>query len=476
MKIKHSTVILSTIALLSLPLLLFVVFWLSFMWAIPLCLFSFYVVKDFIPYIKTSFQETYEIKPIILLTSSILIVIWILYGGIGKIGYQNFDYVKHNSIYHDLLNIAWPVQSVLENETYYLVYYFGYYIVPAIVGKIFNSYLALEITAIIQAFLGLNLFFIIISIITGKKNIFLICLVFILWGGLDIYGNLIFKQGYSETFGEFPEWWAGASNFQFTGFTDLLYWVPQHAMGGWLCTALCLLFLQNNVLRIMPLIAAISLAWSPFVCIGLLPMLLVSFISQQGFKQKIEWCLSRYGVFALIFLFVLMSYYSTSSFEQPFQWQLIKMGVNEFLQRYFVFLALEIFLPIIFIFYYRKTLSSNMRLFFYLTIIFLAFAPHIYLGVYSDFAMRASIPGLFSIFVLVLTVFDFKKLSFQIKVFSILFLACISYSAFSDFYRAQVLKKHELGYGPTKVFAADDIGKQYLGKKNHSFFKIFFKQ
>lgn len=475
MNIKHSSVILTAILILLLPLALFVIFWMNIFWSILLSGFLIYLLKDFVPKIKVNFTEKVSIKLPYALATMILVTAWILYGGIGKIGYQNFDYVKHNSIFFDLLNSAWPVQTSIESTTYHLVYYLGYYIVPAAIGKIFNSLFVLEIVSILQAFIAINTLLLLITIFSNKKNIFLIMIVFIFWGGLDIFGNIFFKQDYSKKFGEFPEWWAGASNFQYTGFTDLLYWVPQHALGGWLVTALSLLFLQRNKLIFLPFIISLSLIWSPFACMGLLPFLLTAFLMQNNIKQKLEWCFTRYGIFALSFLVILMGYYTTSDFVQPFKWQYLKMGAEEFIPRYFIFLALETLIPICFIFYFRNQLSKELKIFFYIMIVFLFITPHIYLGVYSDFAMRASIPGLFTLFVLVLFTFPTTVSNKKIAIFAILYITCTSYSAISDFYRAQELKHIELGYGPTKVFDPEGISMQYLGLKDRLFFKIFFE-
>jgi len=358
-----------------------------------------------IPYIREHFKEEILLPWLPTLGAALIILLWIIYGGIGKIGYQNFDYVKHNSIYFDLIKNSWPVTTTYENRPYYLVYYLAYYLVPAGLGKIFDSFLVLEIASILQAFSIISVIFLLLIIIGKVKNFLLLVLAFIFWGGLDIFGNLIFQQDYSKKFGEFPEWWAGASNFQYTGFTDLLYWVPQHALGGWLSATLCFVFLQRRLFLTLPFLVCLSLLWSPFVCIGLLPFLWVGLQSHHTFKNKIEWLFSRYGNFALLILLILMSYYATSSYEQPFKWQYTKMGANEFIPRYFTFLFLEIGIPSLFIFLHRKILTPEMKLYFYATLLFLSFTPHIYLGVYSDFAMRASIVGLFSLFVLSLTIF-----------------------------------------------------------------------
>jgi hypothetical protein len=472
MKIKHSTIIFSAFFLLFAPLFLFMTFWLSY--SIFYWLISLYVLKDFLPFIQKNFTDEIHLPIIPTLCTAVLILSWIIYGGVGKIGYQNFDYVKHNSIYYDLLMNPWPVETQYENQKYYLVYYLGYYLIPAAIGKIFSSFFILEIASIIQAFLAISTILLLITALSKNKNFFFLMFIMIFWAGLDVFGNLIFHQDYSKRFGEFPEWWAGASNFQYTGFTDLLYWVPQHALGGWLTTSLCFIFFQHRFYLYLPLIVSLSLLWSPFVCIGLLPFLVIAFFSHSTFKEKIEWLFSRYGNFALLILAILLSYYSTSSYEQPFKWQFTKMGAQEFIPRYLTFLVLEISLPATFIYYFRKTLSKEMFYLYCGMILFLIITPHIYLGVYSDFAMRGSIAGLFSLFVLSVVVYNQVPNHFKLKMFLSFYIVLTSYSAISDFYRAQKLKHINLDYGPTKVFDPNGISKQYLGLKDSTFFKIFF--
>jgi hypothetical protein len=369
---------------------------------------------------------------------------------------------------------SWPVLTEVDGSPFYLVYYLAYYLIPSGVGKIFQSLFVLEMVCIIQALFITTLLLLLTSMITNIKNFLGLSLILIFWAGLDILGNMFFFQEYSHSFGEFPEWWAGASNFQFTGFTDLLYWVPQHALGGWLVTALCFYFFQKKQFAPIPFIVALSLLWSPFACIGLAPFLLLSLWKTKNWKEKIEWCCSRYGIFALCILCILLSYYSTSNFEQPLKWQLTKMGWESFFPRYISFLLLEFSIPVFFIWFYRNKLPIHITQLFYLTTAYLILIPHVYFGVYSDFAMRGSIVGLFSLALLCLVLLQQISVKPLMKIFFTLYIILISYSAWSDFYRAQKLKDITLNYGPTKSFAPNDISKQYLGQKDSKFFSIFF--
>jgi hypothetical protein len=53
--------------------------------------------------------------------------------GAGGVGPQGFDQIKHDSVLADLIFHSWPVLFSSEQP---LVYYVGYYILPALIGKI----------------------------------------------------------------------------------------------------------------------------------------------------------------------------------------------------------------------------------------------------------------------------------------------------------------------------------------------------
>jgi len=458
---------------LLLPLILFLLFWLSPILSLPILFFIFYCFKPYLSELKTN-KESFSISYKALSLGTLIILTWILYGGVGKFGYQNFDYVKHNSIFLDLMNNSWPVLLKQGESSYYLVYYLGYYIMPALFGKI-GGLAWLEIANVIQVYIALMLVWFLFLIHAPFKRPLVLLLIFIFWGGLDLFGSYVFYQEYSHQFGEFPEWWAGASNFQFTGFSDLLYWVPQHALGGWLTTLLCFYVLQKKMWRIMPFVVALSLLWTPFATIGLLPFLLIAFFQQNSWKSKIEWCTSRFGLLALLLLTIFALFYSASLFDQPFKWQWEKMGQDEFIPRYILFLILEIgFTSAVFI-WGRKSLPKTLYYFGCLAIAYLVLCPHLYVGVFSDFAMRSSVPMLCSLFLISMIIFE-KFYSPKISGILFLYLLLCSYSAISDVYRAQKLKHIVLGYSSAATFDPNGLSMQYLGSPEHPFFKYFSRK
>ena len=63
--------------------------------------------------------------------------------------------------------------------------------------------------------------------------------VVVLFSGLDIIGSLLddgprFRTDWNIT--THLEWWAG--KYQYSSMTTQLFWVPNHALGGWLIIGL----------------------------------------------------------------------------------------------------------------------------------------------------------------------------------------------------------------------------------------------
>jgi hypothetical protein len=67
------------------------------------------------------------------------------------------------------------------------------------------------------------------------------------------------------------EWWAG--RFQYSSHTTQLFWVPNHALPGWIATALLVRNQDNSAfLRMLPVIVALILPWSPLTAVGFAPL------------------------------------------------------------------------------------------------------------------------------------------------------------------------------------------------------------
>ena len=179
---------------------------------------------------------------------------WVYSSGIGAFVYQNSDHMCRNPIFELMVGQNWPVVDLNRNAI--LTYYTGFWFVPAVVGKIFNSINIGYIAQVIWASLGVFIFIYYFLASLIKKNLTAVLIV-ILFSGLDIVGKLIFDpefiKNYDITF--HLEWWS--FYYQFSSLTSQLYWVFNQAIPAWIITML--LYNEKNNKNIVIIYSCISI-------------------------------------------------------------------------------------------------------------------------------------------------------------------------------------------------------------------------
>jgi len=194
---------------------------------------------------------------------------------------------------------------------------------------------------------------------------------------------------------------------------SLLYYVPHQALAGWVLTALIVDAMETNE-RALPimLMPAISALWTPFVTIGLVPLLLV-YLAVQSIQAKLRTQLSIANLAGVILLGLLCLYY-LSRFEPitlpdrylagvinpargDFQILPAHMPSQTFFPHYVLFITCEfLILWLLLIQAYRQTpTGSQPKWLLYAAGITLFVLPWFHYGVYNDLVMRVSIPALF---------------------------------------------------------------------------------
>jgi hypothetical protein len=277
--------------------------------------------------------------------------------------------------------------------------------------------------------------------------------------------------GSMNHFGELVEWWAGATTFQYTSIYDLLVWVPQHAMGGWISTLLLILALEKNLYKLLPIITSLTLLWSPFSVLGQIPIYVYLLLKMIQLREIKSFFFSIESVFSLGLLGMMAAYYSSNIYPQPFAWQYSRMTPESFFFRYPLFVVLEFFLMAILLYPHRHQWPISLKGLFFPVMIYLFFIPHVYYGVYSDYSMRASIPGMIYLFIIYFITLTAKNTPHYKRGIFILYALIASYSALSDVYRGFNLIDQKIYYHSVTRFDPDNLSRQYLGAKESFFFK-----
>ncbi len=409
--------------ILALPFLVFSIGWLKWYWsivcvlAVGVCLY-FGLIRDE----DHIFEEhTIEISWSVLFGIMAITLIWVWQSGIGSFWTQSEDFRYRNAIYRDIVLRDWPV--IYPATGHALVYYIGYWLVPAVLGKIVLFAGAEEATVFSIANTALFIWtFIIVMVIflliiytlkvsKGKTQLFVIGL-FILFSGADIIGNV----GYTwKSINYHFEWWA--TDYQFSSFTTCLFWVFNQALPAWLCF-MCLV--NEKSIKSYVFLGMMCLFCAPLPFVGLFVFCMYFAIKKlreniiQGeLKEYIKCVFSVSNILGVLIVFPVIGTYLISNVaiqgsnalrmnDAALVMEESGMGMentpfsNNPLVNYISFICIEFALYMIFMAWkYKKSAV------YYITFVSLMIIPVLKIGGKHDFSMRASIPALVMVFLLV---------------------------------------------------------------------------
>jgi len=354
-----------------------------------------------------------------------IIFVWVYLSGIGKFVFQNSDHWWRNGMFDALVLEKWPVVYLSVPVEHYkepvaFVYYFGFWLPSAIIGKLFGltaGYFAQAVWALI----GIFLFYYLILAKYIKKIVYWPLIVVIFFSGLDILGIYLSGDIISEIPSTFYiEWWAGL--FQFSSMTTQLFWVFNQAVPAWLATLV--LLVQKNTQCIAVVIALTMITCTlPFVGLVLLAICIVGrkvFInlSLKKISDYNQVILSLRDIFTFenivgggligVISFLFLKANIEGNYLRLLNYQSLKGAVLLWLSFYMVKAG---------IFFIAVWKYQKRNYLFYYAALWLAVCPWIDLGKFHDFSMRASIPALVIVLLLVIdtiskshSIKDFKTL------------------------------------------------------------------
>jgi hypothetical protein len=438
----------------------------------------------------------------------VVAALWLGISGIGGVGFQDTDWLKHNAILEDLIERPWPVTYEFDGQEIPLVYYLAYYLPAAAVGKAFGwtaanwVLFAWSMAGIILVLLWFQL----LARRAGWRTLFL----FALFSGLDIAGQLFARQviapvrpevGALLTWTHLEGWPIG---WQYSANATLLFWVPNQALAGWIATGLIAYTILCPLRKDATLFcASLAAFWSPFIALGLLPYLVVSLVLPGGRRRdRMERAASLPNLGGVILLAVAALYYSAKLYPisprlaagipHGFFWTLAPDPQARALSLAVlgVFCLLEFGLYSIVIYRARRGWRPRIGALYLATIITLSLIPLYRYGAVNDLAMRASIPALFVLCVLVVRTLNSASTGLMVRVGLALLIALGSVTAFVEFNR-HLQGIHAAGTlrnlpAATEVMSVNDWGitterdaaivLQYMGGPQAPFFRYLARE
>ena len=200
-----------------------------------------------------------------------IVMLWCFLSGLGNLYYQTGDWGARNAIFRDLIRFNWPVIYASKNAA--LVYYIGFWLPPALVGKLFFSlgctleaaFAIGNIALLFWSAIHLYTVFLLLMLFLRadtKKRFFAVILIVVCFSGMDIVGSLLPRITLGMKVHSHLEWW---TKYQFSSTASCLGWVFNQAIPAWL-TVSC--FLHEKQMRNYALLAVLCASAAPLPCVG----------------------------------------------------------------------------------------------------------------------------------------------------------------------------------------------------------------
>jgi len=381
------------IAYLLLPVAVFLLGWFQWWLALP---FTVLLVIAISPLLRGPWRPDLS-RDRLLRHAAILglALAWLMLTGAGGVfdTNTNADWIKNDAILLDMSRSPWPTLLPTEGNRPepLLRYYLGYYMVPALAGRWLGA-AALNWAVPLWTFAGTGLLALLFARHFRGWAVLLALAILMLFSGMDILRVLLLQDLDGIHFGRSHiEWDYGQGlHVQYSSNMVGLMYVPQHFIAtGLYCLLLLELRQHRGLLGACGVLFAACLFWSPFVAIGLLPLLLV-LLADHGLRPFLSWQNFLAAVPLAILLLVYL-FSGSANFPQGWLWE--KYTAGQLLAWLPLFFFNQFGLLALLLWVLRPELRRDGL--FHAALATLLLLPWYHYGYFNDLAMRASLPALF---------------------------------------------------------------------------------
>jgi hypothetical protein len=375
------------------PLALFLAGWLQWWAALPLLGCMAYSLRAVLRRYPAAQHRTAVTRPQ-LIAAIAAGCAWTVLGGADHLAFANADWHIRDAVLHDLVVSPWPVgYGMLDGGESILRAPVAFYLPAALVGKWLGLHAA-HVAMGLWTATGATLFLLQVLSLTPSRGgaVMAVTAVVIFFSGLDIVGSLLndgprFRYDWNIT--THLEWWAG--KFQYSSMTTQLFWVPNHALAGWLGIGMLFRNKRSDVFNsVLPIVVVAAALWSPLTALGLVPFVLLHVAVDSAQTRSLKLLHPRIWAPAALIGIVTCAYLVMDPGRIP---KGLALGggreslVLDLLQQAQFFLLEAGFVG-------AAILAIRPSAQVVLAMVVLAFLPLVYLGPGNDLVMRASIPSL----------------------------------------------------------------------------------
>jgi len=211
-------------------------------------------------------------KPTLLISAGVALLWTFTSGLVGGVLTPAWDWSKHYAVFGDLVQKSWPVVYSMPHGGHdYLRYYLGFYLVPALGGKVLGTS---AIPWLASAWIAVGVSLVLVQITRMFKSTWSqvgAAVAFVLFSGVDLLGGEVVQRLYPlfRPFGIWTKLSDWSLPFEFSSNTAQLHFIPNQALGGWLGTLLLLELLRRRNLVAIPIAILATLFWTPLATVGL---------------------------------------------------------------------------------------------------------------------------------------------------------------------------------------------------------------
>ena len=342
------------------------------------------------------------------LVFAFLLFCWVgYYAGWGRWVTQTGDWHKHNAVPYDLINKRWPVLYRNGEEHSMLSYYIGFYLVPALAGKLTHSVRAAEKVMYLWGVSGLMLVYLnLVCCIRARENVMqILSAIMIPFFGIPLWlSELVLKRvadinrlGQTQWF-----YFSDDIRLQYSNNFTLLAWVVPQVIACWL--TMILFFRHKDKIESYLLLMLPAMLMGILSFLGIVPIAM-AYAMEWGIKNKdIKVFLGK--IFSVDNILMLLTqgsvlflyYYGNIFLKKPKQVSLRRIDYGPDTRILFiVFVVVNILIYAAIFWRDHKT-----DLIYYSAFATLIILPAFNMGRFNDLMMRTSIPGLLVLMVYVL--------------------------------------------------------------------------
>lgn len=307
------------------------------------------------------------------------LVLFIL-GGEGRFFYANTDWQVRYAVLNDLVTHPWPWVYETANGLTMLRCPVGIYLVPALVGKLVGTDGAQLALLVQDAALLTMLVALAAPVFAGISRPWITLLLVLGSSGLDVIGQRLYG---GSVLVHLEQW----DELQYTAVLTLAFWVPQHALAGWLGAAFYLAWRAGKV----PLAALLCLVpplalMSPLGGLGIVPFVIAA--------SMIELLARRIGLAEIVLPAVSVLLALPSLLYLASGLGGVSTGASHYAAEVYVLFYLVEVVPFLCVLWLARGSWSLDRMTVLLSVALLLVLPFGRVGEKIDFMMRVSIPSL----------------------------------------------------------------------------------